>query len=174
MLAVYFLLPANKFLYSESTKTPNTWDFPHFTAGLLKYLFDLVFLINFLEEKNTLWLTSNQEKKKVFIHFGLPWGLYLERQFFLKASCVKLSVWFVKRKISVTTWESLGVFSFHFPLPVSPDLIIKLLIGEMNRGIGFYLQTGQCMIISVHLKNEARVRVEINWCNRCAANVLGI
>jgi hypothetical protein len=51
MLAVYFLLPANKFLYSESTKTPNTWDFPHFTAGLLKYLFDLVFLINFLKEK---------------------------------------------------------------------------------------------------------------------------
>lgn len=28
MLAVYFLLAANKFLYSEGTKTPNTWYFP--------------------------------------------------------------------------------------------------------------------------------------------------
>lgn len=41
-----------------------------------------------------------------------------------------------------------------------PDLIIKLLIGEINRGIGFYGEMRQCTITSVPVKNETGVRVE--------------
>lgn len=74
MLAVYFLLAANKFLYSEGTKTPNTWYFSHFAAGRLKYLFHLVFLINFLKEK----IICDSYQTKVVIEFSGPLGLNLE------------------------------------------------------------------------------------------------
>ena len=39
MLAVYFLLAANKFLYSEDTKTPNTWQRSPVQAGKQLHLF---------------------------------------------------------------------------------------------------------------------------------------